>query len=79
MGTPRSEEEEQPHGRADIPHGDSTQRKGVRGKKQEKETARLTMESPPSHPLMLLVASLSMTGTTTRGQRDRNEEVKLSL
>lgn len=40
VGTPRSEEEEQPYGRADIPHGDSTQRKGVRGK-TEKETAGL--------------------------------------
>lgn len=76
-GTPKSEEKEQPHGRADIPHGDRTQRKGVRGKKWEKETAGLTMESPSSHLLTPLAASLSMTDITTRqGGRGRNEPVK---
>lgn len=50
----------------------------MRGKKQEKETTRLTMMSPPSHPLVPLVASLNMTGITRQG-RDRNEGVKLSL
>ncbi|KAK4824446.1 hypothetical protein QYF61_015761 [Mycteria americana] len=51
-GTPRSEEEEQPHGVADIPHGEPTlwQTKDVRKKEQQRGTARLTMDPPPSHP-----------------------------
>ena len=53
-GTPRSEEEEELHGGADIPHGKTMlgQRKDVRRKEQWTETARLIF--PPSHTTCLV-------------------------
>lgn len=72
-GTPKSEKEEQPHGKADFPHTDSTQRKDVRGKKQKKETARPTMKSPPSHLLchsLPLWAWLTSQGREGTGMRE---------
>lgn len=53
-GKSRSEEEEQLHSRPDIPHGEPTleQRKDVRRKEQQRETARLTVDPPPSNHLL---------------------------